>query len=189
MSVYTTSVKSNRNTCVTHTSSLTNVAQIIFQTYSLIIYLHTLSKYSQPLLSAVLLWNLYCSDSQILIPKIHYPAQIPTIVTLHLTKFQWVLVRNFNSSGDWMLGLTDCFSKSSWKDWLIPEGTLGTLCPLKYKGGGAVCIACMYVGCLVGGIEMGWECIIIFPIENNGKFVLLYVFRCQTHFQEWIRVG
>ena len=51
---------------------------------------------------------------------------------------------------------------------MIPEGTLGTLRPLRYKGGGTVCIACMYDGCL--GV-LGWagSAVLFFPFKIMGN--------------------
>jgi hypothetical protein len=47
------------------------------------------------------------------------------------------LVRIFYSPGEWALVFADRISKSIWKDWSIPEGTLRTLRLLRYKGGGS----------------------------------------------------
>jgi len=76
------------------------------------------------------------SDSQMLIAEIRCPLQILVNTTPLPTEFLHLEpVINFCSLGHWASVFTDCFSKLIWRDWLIPEGILGSLCHLRYKGG------------------------------------------------------
>jgi len=54
----------------------------------------------------------------------------------------------------------------------MPDGTLGNLCPLRYKGGGAVFIACMYV-CMssvwLGVLRWAGNALLFFPLKIMGN--------------------
>jgi hypothetical protein len=54
----------------------------------------------------------------------------------------------------------------------FPEGTQGTLCPLRYKGGEAVYIACMYacmLGVWMGALGLAGNAFLFFPFKIMGN--------------------
>jgi hypothetical protein len=74
------------------------------------------------------------SESQISIPEIRYPPQIPALLRPRVRQnFIPRARKKFLFTRRISVGIY----RSMWRDWSIPEWTVGTFCPLRYNGRGA----------------------------------------------------